>query len=135
MAGFFALARCRFPPDPTRWLIMAKSHKLQALPSRLDGETHAQKIELMRNLLKANPGASTSTQRKRILAVLQAGFSLSTLEIRRNLDVLAPAVRVKELRNHGYKITTTRIHQVTESGLLHWRVALYTLVLKGGAAQ
>jgi hypothetical protein len=71
---------------------------------------------------------SANAQRARLLDRLRIG-PISTLEARRSLEILAPAPRIKELREMGFPIETLRINQATESGIKH-NVALY--VLKAG---
>jgi hypothetical protein len=75
---------------------------------------------------------SAEAQRLRILNRLEISPA-STIELRRDLDVMMPAARVHELRHQfGKNITTIWTHQHTESGKLH-RVARYVLQ-SGGAA-
>lgn len=68
---------------------------------------------------------SASAQRARLLDALRCA-PITTLEARRNLDILMPAARVRELRLEGYRIETIRIHQETDSGKPH-NVARYVL--------
>lgn len=69
---------------------------------------------------------SAEAQRQRILNRLEISPA-STIELRRELDILMPAARVHELRHKlGKKITTIWTHQQTECGKLH-RVAKYIL--------
>jgi hypothetical protein len=68
---------------------------------------------------------TAAAQRERILAALKTR-PLSTLEARRELDVLHPAARVMELRRDGYPIARAWTHDVTSEGYLH-RVARYHL--------
>lgn len=77
----------------------------------------------------ANNGAAI--QRAAILDHLRHVGPLSTLEARRQLDVLAPAARIKELRDFGHEIATTWAMEPTDSGRLH-RVARYVLVTAQG---
>jgi len=52
---------------------------------------------------------SADTQRARLLAYLMARGSVSTLEARgRELKIMHPAGRVRELRQAGYRISTVR---------------------------
>lgn len=69
---------------------------------------------------------SAAAQRARLLDALRCG-PVTTLEARRNLDVLHPAMRVCELRREGYRIETVRVPQATESGKDH-NVAKYVLL-------
>ncbi len=70
---------------------------------------------------------SAEAQRKRLLEALQCG-PVTTIEARRNLDILMPGTRVHELRHkHGYNIQTIRIYQPTDCGKLH-SVAQYVLM-------
>lgn len=72
---------------------------------------------------------SAEAQRKRLIDALRCG-PISTLEARRNLDILMPAARVHELRHrHGYTIQTVRVQRPTECGKLH-SVALYVLMVE-----
>lgn len=74
---------------------------------------------------------SAEAQRQRILNRLEISPA-STIELRRDLDVMMPATRVHELRHKlGKKITTIWTHQQTECGKLH-RVAKY--ILQSGIA-
>lgn len=70
----------------------------------------------------AHPNAAHE-QRERVLARLRDGPA-STLDLRREQDVLSPAGRVRELRNMGYNIVTQWVQRPTDGGLLH-RVGLY----------
>ncbi len=70
---------------------------------------------------------SAEAQRKRLIDALHCG-PVTTIEARRNLDILMPAARVHELRHqYGYRIETQRIHQPTDSGKLH-SIARYVLL-------
>ena len=71
--------------------------------------------------------ASAPSQRARILARLRRG-PLTTLEARRELDILMPAARVHELRHkHGIDIFTTMVAVETGPGRRH-TVARYVLM-------
>lgn len=76
---------------------------------------------------------SSEAQRRRLLTALQRG-SITTLEARRELDILHPAGRVMELRRQGIEIDTAWIEQPTDEGRLH-RVAHYILAIKGDYAM
>lgn len=69
---------------------------------------------------------SNGAQRRRSLKRLQQG-PVDTLTLRRELCVLMPAARIKELRDLGYNISTTRVSLADEQGVWHKGVALYTL--------
>lgn len=70
---------------------------------------------------------SCEAQRQRLLEALRLR-PLSTPEIRRSLDIPAPAPRIFELRKTGYDIARQWIRTTGESGELH-RFALYHLVV------
>lgn len=74
-------------------------------------------------------GNSASEQRRKILEALSRG-PLSTLEARRNLDIMHPGGRVLELRKQGVNIVTHWSKEPTEGGKLH-RVARYVLLSSG----
>lgn len=68
---------------------------------------------------------SANAQRNRLLDALRCD-SISTLEARLNLDILHPAMRVRELRLDGYDIRTVRVSADTGFGVKH-SVARYVL--------
>lgn len=81
---------------------------------------------------QANPiGNSANAQRQRLVAALKHR-PMSTIEIRRELDILGVAPRVFELRSKGFEILTHWRQEPTECGKLH-RVALYVLVKEAHA--
>jgi hypothetical protein len=69
---------------------------------------------------------STHSQRLRLLAAFEVQHSLTTIEARRDLDILMPAARVFELREMGFDIATIWTQGVTENGRKH-RIARYVL--------
>jgi hypothetical protein len=74
-----------------------------------------------------NDSNSSEAQRARLLAHLKQFGSATTIELRRDLDVMMPAARVHELRHHfGHNITMARVYQPTDGGKMH-RVARYFL--------
>ena len=75
---------------------------------------------------------STEAQRNRLRDALCCA-PITTIEARRNLDIMMPAARIFELREAGYEIHTNLIWQNTESGKPH-RVAKYVLI-KGSAHE
>ncbi len=68
---------------------------------------------------------STEAQRQRLLASLRRS-PVTTIEARRDLDIMAPAPRIFELRQRGFQIVTIWAHQVTDCGRKHL-VARYVL--------
>ena len=68
---------------------------------------------------------SATAQRNRLLDALRVS-PVTTIEARRNLDILMPAARVFELRDQGFDIATSWVWQETEQGKPH-RVARYVL--------
>lgn len=73
---------------------------------------------------------SAVAQRQRLLEGLRQ-HPLSTPEIRRSLDIPAPAPRIFELREAGHDIVRQWIRTTGESGELH-RFGLYVLNVSGG---
>ena len=66
------------------------------------------------------PPSTAAAQRQRLLAYLKLNGSVSTLEARAALAIMAPAARVFELRHQaGFRILTHRDHR---------RVARYILL-------
>lgn len=74
-------------------------------------------------------GNSAKAQRDRLQKALRVR-PMTTIEIRRDLDILMPAARVFELKRLGERISTFWKRESTESGKSHL-VALYVLNPKG----
>lgn len=74
---------------------------------------------------------SAKAQRQRISAALIEQGSLTTLYARDTLGIMAPAPRVKELRERGWKVITERINATDSLGVLHHGVARYVLIAGG----
>jgi len=79
-----------------------------------------------------NHDNTAQAQRKRILNFLRS-HPLDTLTARKELDVMHPAGRIKELRKQGIGIITTKIDRRSDCGKFH-RVACYVLVGAAGTA-
>jgi len=87
-----------------------------------------QKPRLSRALRKALSNSSAAIQRTRLIAHLTNHQSITTIEAREHLNILAPAPRIYELRHdHGYNIITEWINDTTAQGYKH-RVARYVLL-------
>jgi hypothetical protein len=72
----------------------------------------------------------TAAQRRRVLAALRLGPK-STIQLRRDFDILMPAARIFELKKLGSEICSHRVRHATDCGKLH-SVALYVLTREGG---
>jgi hypothetical protein len=69
---------------------------------------------------------SNGSQRARMVEWLSRGKPLSTLQARKELDILHPAARVLELRKLGFKIFTHWTNE--DNGKGKHRVANYVLL-------
>jgi hypothetical protein len=69
------------------------------------------------------------SQRQRILAWLLCYHTLTTLQVRQELDIMHPAGRVQELRGQGHNIITH--WAIDDSGKAKHRVARYMLLAGG----
>ncbi|ARU27755.1 helix-turn-helix domain-containing protein [Cellvibrio sp. PSBB006] len=76
--------------------------------------------------------ASANAQRKRLLEALKSLGAVNTLYARDRLNIMAPAPRVKELREQGHLIHTDRISITDQNGFLHRNVARYVLIQLAG---
>ena len=81
---------------------------------------------LQKHSTKHHSNVNTAAQRARLLDALKRR-ALTTLQARRELDVLHVAARIMELRRGGYSIETAWTRDVTSVEHLH-RVARYELV-------
>ena len=71
---------------------------------------------------------SLSAQRRSLLEWLRNRGPIDTLTARRELNILMPASRIKELKNQGYIFHTQRITITDEQGRSHSNIAQYTLI-------
>ncbi len=72
---------------------------------------------------------SNQKQRDAILKMLAVG-SVNTLEFRA-VGIASPAPRIKELREAGWRIHSTRETATDSAGVKHRRIARYWLKLEG----
>jgi hypothetical protein len=71
---------------------------------------------------------SGSAQRCWLLDWMRNSGPIDTLTARRELNILMPASRIKELKNQGYIFHTQRITITDEQGRSHSNIAQYTLI-------
>jgi hypothetical protein len=71
---------------------------------------------------------TAQAQRKRLLDALIELGAVNTLYARDILNVMAPAPRIKELRELGHHIHTDRITIKDRNGFIHDNVARYVLI-------
>ena len=92
------------------------------------GQSRGARAQLDEQQRDGSPSAAAA-QRARILAHLQAGRPLTTIQARRELDVLHPGARVLELRRAGWPIAMTWVREATDAGVAH-RVGRYWLEVR-----
>lgn len=71
---------------------------------------------------------SSANQRAFILAHLEKHYSATTIDFR-NMGIMAPAPRIKELRDAGHKIGKILEDVIDHTGVKHGRVARYFLMV------
>ncbi|VVM99083.1 helix-turn-helix domain-containing protein [Pseudomonas fluorescens] len=71
---------------------------------------------------------SGSAQRRRLLDWMRSNGPIDTMAARRDLNILMPAARIKELKDQGYTFHTQRVTITDEQGRAHSSIALYTLI-------
>ena len=72
---------------------------------------------------------TTHNQRLRLLGYLKTHGTITTLQARSELDILAPAARIFELRHYyGYRINKIDVDDYTEAQRKHTGIAKYVLV-------
>lgn len=76
-------------------------------------------------MTKDNYSTNIESQRERLLAYLLTS-PCTTLQARKELDILHPAGRVQELREQGYKIVTVKSYEHTDKAT--HKVARYVLL-------
>jgi len=78
-------------------------------------------------------GNSAAAQRVRLLTWLRKHRKITTIEARRDLDIMMPAARIRELKDRNYRIDRLWAVQPTEQGRLH-RIAEYWLLAESEGA-
>ena len=91
--------------------------------------TAIEKVVALKALRDQMPGTDTATQANRLLHALRL-FPVTTFEASRLLDIYHPPGRIRELRQRGYSIHTSRIYALTEAGVKHC-IGRYVLFSKG----
>lgn len=93
-------------------------------------EIHPEVYASLKAIAKNHKGSAAENQRERLLAALRKHGSITTIDARRFLDILAPHARIWELRNrHDEQIETIWVYQDTEKGKPH-RIGKYVLKVK-----
>ena len=82
------------------------------------------RAEAFQKINAKHKGDDAATQANRLLEALQLPTSLTTQEVRQNLDIMHPAGRVQELRARGFDIQTHWDNFPTACGKKH-RMARY----------
>ncbi len=77
-------------------------------------------------LLNRHAGNDVSIQHTRLYLALKFA-PVTTVEARKYLDVIAPAPRIKEMRESGINIKTLLVNVETDAGIIHHRVGMYVL--------
>jgi len=121
--------------------IELKTRKDEAATENDLTQNHTKGNSTLSNCITNIDSNDAESQRSRLLEHIQRFGSVTTIEARRDLDVLAPAPRMYELRHwYGYQIDTVLVYQQTDCGKAH-RIAKYvyrgngsTNDLFGGAA-
>jgi hypothetical protein len=88
------------------------------------------RIETLEAIRRNHQGNEANTQAKRLLIALKSLGSLTTIEIRRHLDILAPAARIFDLRyRQNQNILLSWETTETDAGIKH-KIGRYSLVLQ-----
>lgn len=85
--------------------------------------------ETLEKINQKHTGNETEIQTIRTLVGLQTFGSLTTQDIRQDLDIMHPAGRIKELRDRNYDIRLFWEHYPTTPGKMH-RMARYVYMGK-----
>ncbi|MFZ2999697.1 MAG: helix-turn-helix domain-containing protein [Undibacterium umbellatum] len=95
--------------------------------------TPSLRTEALEKINQKHSGNETEIQMLRTLAGLQTFGSLTTQDIRQDLDIMHPAGRIKELRDRNYDIRLFWERYPTTHGKMH-RMARYVYMGKMGGA-
>ena len=90
------------------------------------------RAETIKEINQKHNGNDAETQANRSLEALQLLTSLTTQDLRQDLDIMHPTGRVKELRERGFNIQTHWTDYPTACGKKH-RMARYVFMSKDGS--
>jgi hypothetical protein len=85
--------------------------------------------EALEKINQKHQGNDTETQVSRTLDGLEIFDSLTTQDLRHDLDIMHPAGRIRELRTKGHNIKTVWENYPTACGKIH-RMARYVYLKK-----
>jgi hypothetical protein len=91
------------------------------------------RTEAIQKINEKHKGNDAATQANRSLDAFRLFTSLTTQDLRQDLDIMHPAGRVKELRARGFEIQTHWDDYPTACGKKH-RMARYVYMGKAGGA-
>lgn len=91
------------------------------------------RTEAIQKINEKHKGNDAVTQANRSLDAFRLFTSLTTQDLRQDLDIMHPAGRVKELRARGFEIQTHWDDYPTACGKKH-RMARYVYMGKAGGA-
>jgi hypothetical protein len=91
------------------------------------------RAETIQKINQKHKGNDAATQANRSLEALQVLTSLTTQDMRQDLDIMHPAGRVNELRSRGFDIQTHWDNYPTACGKKH-RMARYVYMGRTGSA-
>lgn len=91
------------------------------------------RAEAIQKINEKHKGNDAVTQANRSLEAFQLLVSLTTQDMRQDLDIMHPAGRVKELRARGFDIQTHWDNSPTACGKMH-RMARYVYMGKTAGA-
>jgi hypothetical protein len=78
------------------------------------------RVEALQTIFANHKGVDAQTQSARLGEALQEVGSVTTIEARRYLDILAPAARIHDLRHRqGWSIATIWERSETDAGIKH----------------
>lgn len=92
------------------------------------------RTEAIQEINEKHKGNDAETQANRSLEAFQTLISLTTQDLRQELDIMHPAGRVKELRARGFDIQTHWENYPTACGKLH-RMGRYVYMGKREASN
>lgn len=91
------------------------------------------RVETIKTINKNHSGNDTATQANRLLEAFQCLHTLTTQDIRQELDIMHPAGRTKELRARGFEIQTHWDNYPTACGKKHLMARYVYMGRTGGA--
>lgn len=88
--------------------------------------SNSKRLAVFAQILSEHKSISSQSQQQRLAVALTILGNITTIEARDYLDIMHPSGRIKELKEQGWLIISSRVRHITPCGASHF-IANYVL--------